>query len=360
MKARLVKAGLAAVLALGLAFAQKVTLVGAGSTFVYPIMAKWGDEYTKLTKGQVTVNYQSIGSGGGIRQFLERTVHFGASDAPLDDARMKTVRERFKTNALNIPVTLGAVVVTYNLPGVKESLNLTGEVVADIFLGKIKTWNDPKIQELNPKVKLPRLPITVVHRSDGSGTTYVFVDYLSKVSSEWASKVGRGTSVEWPTGIGGKGNEGVAGAVKQSPGTIGYVELTYALQNKLPYAAIQNRASGKFILPTQDAIREASNVPMPGDARVSITDTTNPKGYPISGFTYALLYEKLEVNKAVKSEAEARALVRFLKWVLEDGQAFAGPLKYVPLGEIPIKRAKALLSRVTYQGKPIGKEILGR
>jgi len=349
-----------AALALGLGLAQQVTLVGAGSTFVYPIMAKWGDEYNKLTKGQVRVNYQSIGSGGGIRQFLEQTVHFGATDAPLADAQMKEVRDRFKTGALNIPVTLGAVVVTYNLPGVRESLNFTGELVADIFLGKVKTWNDPRIQELNPNVKLPPLPITVVHRSDGSGTTYIFVDYLSKVSSEWASKVGRGTSVQWPTGIGAKGNEGVAGAVKQSPGAIGYVELTYAVQNNLPYGAVQNRASGKFILPTLESIREASNVPLPGDARVSITDTKSPNGYPISGFVYVLLYEKLEVNKAVKSEAEARALVEFLKWALEDGQNFAEPLKYVRLGAIPVERAHALLSRTTYQGKPIGKEILGR
>lgn len=352
-------AGLA-VLGLGLGLAQQVTLVGAGSTFVYPLMAKWGDEYTKLAKGQVRVNYQSIGSGGGIRQFLEQTVHFGASDAPLSDAQMRDVRARFKTTALNIPVTLGAVVVTYNLPGVREALNLTGEVLAEVFFGRIKTWNDPRIQELNPKVKLPPLPITVVHRSDGSGTTYIFVDYLSKVAPEWAEKVGRGTSVEWPTGIGAKGNEGVAGAVRQSPGGIGYVELTYAVQNNLPYAAILNRASGKFILPTPNSIREASNVPLPGDARVSITDTKSPNGYPISGFSYVLLYEKLDANKAVKSEAEARALVRFLKWVLEDGQAFAEPLKYVRLGEIPNERAHALLSRVTYQGKPIGKEILGR
>ncbi len=350
---------LVALVALGLALAQPVTLVGAGSTFVYPLMAKWGDEYNKLTKGQVRINYQSIGSGGGIRQFLEQTVHFGASDAPLSDAQMKEVRSRFKTSALNLPVTLGAVVVTYNLPGLKEPLNLTGEVVAEIFMGKIEVWNDPKIQSLNPQAKLPPLPITVVRRSDGSGTTYIFSDYLSKVSPEWAKQVGRGTSLEWPKGIGAKGNEGVAGVVRQSPGAIGYVELTYAVQNNLPYAAVQNR-SGRFILPTLDSIREASNVPLPGDARVSITDTRSPTGYPIAGFVYVLLYEKLDVNKAVKTEAEARALVEFLKWALEEGQTFAEPLKYVRLGEIPRERARALLARVTYQGKPIGKEILSR
>ncbi|UZX16047.1 phosphate ABC transporter substrate-binding protein PstS [Thermus sp. PS18] len=336
-----------------------ITLVGAGATFPYPLMAKYGDEYTRLTGGKVRINYQSIGSGGGIRQFLEQTVHFGASDAPLSDQVMKDVRTRFKSNALNIGYALGAVVPVYNLPGIRETLRFTGPVLADIYLGKIKTWNDPALQGLNPNVKLPPLPITVVHRSDGSGTTYVWVDYLSKVSPEWASKVGRGTSVQWPVGVGGKGNEGVAGVVKQTPGAIGYVEVTYAKQNNLSYGAVQNK-SGRFILADLPSIKAAANVPLPGDMRVSITDTSEPSGYPIASFTYLLLYEDLSANKAVKSEAEARALVEFVKWILTDGQKYNEPLTYGALASVPQQRALALLSRVTYQGKPIGKEITGR
>lgn len=342
------------------AWAQStITLVGAGATFPYPLMAKYADEYTRLTGGKVRINYQSIGSGGGIRQFLEQTVHFGASDAPLSDQVMKDVRTRFKTNALNIAYALGAVVPVYNLPGVREPLRFTGPVLADIYLGKIKTWNDPALQELNPNVKLPPLPITVVHRSDGSGTTYVWADYLSKVSPEWAQKVGRGTSLQWPVGVGGKGNEGVAGVVKQTPGAIGYVEVTYAKQNNLSYGAVQNK-SGRFILADLPSIKAAANVPLPGDMRVSITDTAAPDGYPIASFTYLLLYEDLSVNKAVKNEAEARALVEFVKWILTDGQKYNEPLTYGALASVPQQRALALLSRVTYQGKPIGKEITGR
>jgi len=357
---RKVQAVLAIMALAGAALAQQtITLVGAGATFPYPLMAKYADEYTKLTGGKVRINYQSIGSGGGIRQFLEQTVHFGASDAPLDDARMKEVRDRFKTNALNIGYALGAVVPAYNLPGIKETLRFSGPVLADIYLGKIKTWNDPALQELNPDVKLPPLPITVVHRSDGSGTTYVWVDYLSKVSSEWAQKVGRGTSVQWPVGVGGKGNEGVAGVVKQTPGAIGYVELTYAKQNNLAYGAVKNKA-GRFILADLASIKAAANVPLPGDMRVSITDTAAPDGYPIASFTYLLLYENLSVNKAVKSEEEARALVEFVKWVLTDGQKFNEPLTYGALSPVAQQRALALLSRTTYGGKAIGKEIVGR
>ncbi|BBL81346.1 phosphate ABC transporter substrate-binding protein PstS [Thermus thermophilus] len=351
---------LTAVALTGLGLAQgTITLVGAGATFPYPLMAKYADEYTRLTGGKVRINYQSIGSGGGIRQFLEQTVHFGASDAPLDDLRLKEVRDRFKTNALNIGYALGAVVPTYNLPGVKEPLRFTGPVLADIYLGKIKTWNDPALQGLNPGVKLPPLPITVVHRSDGSGTTYVWTDYLSKVSPEWAQKVGRGTSVQWPVGVGGKGNEGVAGVVKQTPGAIGYVEVTYAKQNNLAYGAVRNKA-GRFILADLASIRAAANVPLPGDMRVSLTDTAAPDGYPIASFTYLLLYENLSVNKAVKSEEEARALVEFVKWILTDGQKYNEPLTYGALSPVAQQRALALLSRVTYEGKPIGKEIVGR
>uniref|UniRef100_A0A831UHS2 Phosphate-binding protein n=1 Tax=Thermus islandicus TaxID=540988 RepID=A0A831UHS2_9DEIN len=358
MRAKGVLLAWVALAGLGLA-QQTLTLVGAGATFPYPLMAKYADEYTRLTGGKVRVNYQSIGSGGGIRQFLEQTVHFGASDAPLDDGRLKEVRERFKTQALNLAYALGAVVPVYNLPGVKEPLRFTGPVLADIYLGKVKTWNDPALQELNPGVKLPPLPITVVHRSDGSGTSYVFTDYLTKVSREWAQKVGRGTSVEWPVGVGGKGNEGVAGMVRQTPGAIGYVELTYAKQNSLAYGAVRNKA-GRFLLADLASIKAAANVPLPGDMRVSLTDTAAPDGYPIASFTYLLLYENLSVNKAVKSEAEARALVEFVKWILTEGQRYNEPLTYGALSPVAQQRALALLARVTYEGKPLGKEIVGR
>nr|WP_033399213.1 phosphate ABC transporter substrate-binding protein PstS [Thermus islandicus] len=358
MRARGVLLAWVALAGLGLA-QQTLTLVGAGATFPYPLMAKYADEYTRLTGGKVRVNYQSIGSGGGIRQFLEQTVHFGASDAPLDDGRLKEVRERFKTQALNLAYALGAVVPVYNLPGVKEPLRFTGPVLADIYLGKVKTWNDPALQELNPGVKLPPLPITVVHRSDGSGTSYVFTDYLAKVSREWAQKVGRGTSVEWPVGVGGKGNEGVAGVVRQTPGAIGYVELTYAKQNSLAYGAVRNKA-GRFVLADLASMKAAANVPLPGDMRVSLTDTAAPDGYPIASFTYLLLYENLSVNKAVKSEAEARALVEFVRWILTEGQKYNEPLTYGALSPVAQQRALALLARVTYEGKPLGKEIVGR
>lgn len=358
MRARGVLLAWVALAGLGLA-QQTLTLVGAGASFPYPLMAKYADEYTRLTGGKVRVNYQSIGSGGGIRQFLGQTVHFGASDAPLDDGRLKEVRERFKTQALNLAYALGAVVPVYNLPGVKEPLRFTGPVLADIYLGKVKIWNDPALQELNPGVKLPSLPITVVRRSDGSGTSYVFTDYLTKVSREWAQKVGRGTSLEWPVGLGGKGNEGVAGVVRQTPGAIGYVELTYAKQNSLAYGAVRNKA-GRFVLVDLASMKAAANVPLPGDMRVSLTDTAAPDGYPIASFTYLLLYENLSVNKAVKSEAEARALVEFVRWILTEGQKYNEPLTYGALSPVAQQRALALLARVTYEGKPLGKEIVGR
>ncbi len=359
MKKGWLKAALAAAgtLLLGAGLAQQVSLTGAGATFPFPLYAKYFDEYAKLTG--VRVNYQSIGSGGGIRQLFEQTVHFGASDAPLTDAQLKEARTRFGTTILHIPTALGAVVPVYNLPGVTETLRFTGPLLVDIFLGKIKRWDDPAIAQLNPGVRLPPLPITVVHRSDGSGTTYVWTDFFSKVSSEWAQKVGRGTSVQWPTGIGGKGNEGVAGAVRQTPGALGYVEVTYAIQNRLAYGTVQNR-SGRFIKADLPAIREAANVPLPGDARVSLTDTASPAGYPIASFTYILIYEKAEANKAIKSQAEARALAELLKWVVTEGQRFNEPLTYGALPKVAQERALALLSRMTYQGKPMGKEVVGR
>ncbi len=336
----------------GLVFAQSLT--GAGATFPYPLYAKMFDEYNKLTG--IKVNYQSIGSGGGIRQLSERTVNFAGSDAFLSDEQMKDIKAKTGATVLHIPMALGAVVPTYNLPGVSKTLNFTGPLLADIFLNKVKTWNDPAIQQLNPDAKLPPLPITVVHRSDGSGTTFIWVDYLSKVSREWAQTVGRGTSVQWPTGLGGKGNEGVAGVVRQTPGAIGYVELIYAKQNKMPHGAVQNKA-GRFVLASLAATSEAASVVLPGDARVSITDTASPSGYPVAGFTWILIYDKLEL--VTKSEAEAREVVKLINWMLTDGQKIHETLDYGALPGVADTRAKSLLSRVTYQGKPIGKEIVG-
>lgn len=339
----------------------QVSLTGAGATFPFPVLSKYFDEYLKVTNNQVRVNYQSIGSGGGQRQFIEQTVHFGASDNPFNDQQMAEIRRNTGSPALNIPFVLGAVVPTYNLPGVTQRLNFTGEVLADIFLGNIKTWNDPAIAKLNEGVRLPPLPITVVHRSDGSGTTFVWTDYLTKVSPEWAQKVGRGNSVNWlaPNKVGGRGNEGVAGVVRNTPGAIGYNEVTYAVQNRILFGAVQNRA-GRFVAADLPAIAAAANVVLPGDARVSLTNTQAPDGYPIASFSYLLVYEQLDKNKAFKSEAEARAFVQLLKWIVTEGQKYNEPLTYGRLTETAQARALALISRITYQGKPIGREIVGR
>lgn len=333
----------------GLSLAQSLT--GAGATFPYPLYAKYFDEYAKLTG--VKVNYQSIGSGGGIRQFIEQTVSFGASDAPMTDEQIKDARTASGgSNVLHIPTALGAVVPIYNIPGVSAVLKFDANTLAGIFLGTIKTWNDPALVKLNPEAKLPPLPITVVHRSDGSGTTFVWVDYLTKVSPEWARQVGRGTSVAWPVGLGGKGNEGVAGVVRQTPGSIGYVEAIYARQNKISYGAVQNK-SGKFIQADLPSIRLAANVVLPGDARVSITDTPEPGGYPIASFTYILLYQQADKNKAIKSEADARALSDLIYWILNDGQKYNEGLEYGRLPEVAKARGMSLLSKMTYNGKAL-------
>ncbi len=339
----------------------QVSLTGAGATFPFPVLSKYFDEYLKVTNNQVRVNYQSIGSGGGQRQFIEQTVHFGVSDNPFNDQQMADIRKNTGSPALNIPFVLGAVVPTYNLPGVTQRLNFTGEVLADIFLGNIKNWNDPAIAALNPNVRIPPLPITVVHRSDGSGTTFVWTDYLTKVSPEWAQKVGRGNSVNWipANKVGGRGNEGVAGVVRNTPGAIGYNEVTYAVQNNIQFGAVRNRA-GRFMVAELPAITAAANVVLPGDARVSLTNTQAPDGYPVSSFAYMLVYEQLDKNKAFKSEAEARAFVQLLKWIVTEGQKFNEPLTYARLTDAAQARALAMISRITYQGKPIGKEVVGQ
>ncbi|MBI3507712.1 MAG: phosphate ABC transporter substrate-binding protein PstS [Proteobacteria bacterium] len=321
MNIRLKSAGaavLAAGLSLGSARAQQITINGAGATFPYPIYSKWFDEYHKAHAG-VQINYQSIGSGGGIRQVTEGTVDFGATDGPMSDEQIGKVKGKI----LHIPTVLGAVVPTFNVEGVSE-LNLSGAVLADIFLGKITKWNDPAIAKLNKDAKLPDAPITVVHRSDGSGTTFVFVDYLSKVSKEWETKVGRATSVNWPAGLGGKGNEGVAGLVKQTPNALGYNELIYAVQNDIKYASVQNK-SGNFVKADLASVSAAAaGVKMPKDYRVSITDGAGAKAYPISSFTWLLVYEQ---NAAPKG----RILKDFLGWMLDGGQKMASDLHYAPL-----------------------------
>ena len=342
---------IAALLALGLALAAPLTLTGAGATFPYPLYAKYFAVYQKLTG--VRVNYQSIGSGGGVRQLFAQTVHFGASDAPLSDAKVAEFKKRFKTEVVHVPTALGAVAVVYNLPGVQEPLKFTGELLAEVFLGKVRTWNDPKIAELNPGVRLPPLPVTVVHRSDGSGTTFVFTEYLAKVSPAWRERVGFGKSVSWPTGLGGKGNEGVAGMVRQTPGAIGYVELVYALQNKIPFAALKNRA-GRFVLPSLASVKAAAALSdFPPDARVSLTDTPAPEGYPIASFTWILVYQDMAKNRAFKSRAQAEALAELLWWIVHDGQAYNEPLHYARLPEVAVRVTEKNLRALTFGGEPL-------
>jgi len=292
---------------------------GAGATFPYPIYSKWFDDYAKVDPS-VRFNYQSIGSGGGQKQILAQTVDFGASDGPMSDENLSKAPGKI----LHLPTVAGAVVMTYNLPG-NPALKLDGETIADIFLGKIKKWNDPKIAASNPGAKLPENEIVVVHRSDGSGTTFIFTDYLSKVSAEWKQKAGNNTSVNWPTGIGGKGNEGVSGQVKQTPGAIGYVELIYAVQNKMPYAEVKN-AAGQFVKPSIESVTAAlGTANIPDDFRFSMTNAPGESAYPIAGATWLLVYEQQ------KDPAKGKKLIEFLKWALTKGEGMAKDLNYAPL-----------------------------
>ena len=323
------------------ASAQDNTLLGAGSTFVNPLFSKIFSQYTPSK-----VNYQSIGSGAGISQLTNKTVDFGDSDAPLNADQTA----KMSAPVLHIPMTAGAVVVTYNLPGITTPLNLNGKDLADIYLGKITKWNSPEIAASNKGVNLPDMPIVVVHRSDGSGTSFIFTDYLTKVNTEWASKVGKASAVNWPAGLGGKGSEGVAGLVKQTPGGICYVELAYAIQNKMPFANIQNK-SGKYIAPTIEATTLASNVQIPADSKVSITNTDNAKGYPIASFTWALIYK--EQNYGGRSKERATALVKLLWYNIHEGQKQCAPLNYAPLSKSAVKVAEQILKSATFDGKSI-------
>jgi phosphate transport system substrate-binding protein len=313
-------------LALGLSAALaangQTQINGAGASFPFPIYTKWFSEYGKL-HSDVQINYQSIGSGGGIRQLTAQTVFFGATDGPMNEEQLKGAPGAI----LHFPTVLGGVVPIYNVEGVTAPLKFSGKVLADIILGKITKWNDPAIAALNAGVKLPATDITVAHRSDGSGTTYIFVDYLSKVSPEFKEKVGVNTSVNWPVGVGGKGNEGVAGLVKQTPGTIGYVELIYAIQNKIPYGSVQN-ADGEFLQASLESVTAAASgatKSMPADFRVSITNAPGKGAYPISSFTWLLFYEN------PTDKAKAKVMVDFLKWALTDGQKYCAELGYAPL-----------------------------
>ncbi len=320
------------------------TLLGAGSTFVYPLFSKQFSEYNKKTG--LKINYQSIGSGGGILQLTNKTVDFGDSDAPLNEEQA----QKMGVPVLHIPMCSGAVVISYNLPEVKDTLKLTPEVLADIFLGKITKWNDPKIATINAGVTLPGSTIVIAHRSDGSGTSNIFTDYLSKVSEEWKSKVGKGSSVNWPIGLGGKGNEGVAGLIKQTPGAIGYIELAYAIQNKMAFAQIKNK-SGNFISPSIASTSAAGNIQLPEDAKVFLTNTEATDGYPISGFTWALIYK--DQNYAKRSESRAQNLAKLLWWNIHEGQQYCEALHYAPLSPAVVSVAEKILKSANYNGKAL-------
>ena len=325
-------------------FGQSGALTGAGSTFVNPLMSKWSKEYHTLHP-EVQINYQSIGSGGGRQQFLAKTVAFGASDAPLTDEQI--AQAGGAANVVHIPVTQGSVVISYNLPGVPKQVRFSADTIAGIFLGTIKMWNDPKIAADNPGLSLPAWPLLVVHRSDGSGTTDIFTDYLSKVSPDWKSKVGRGTSVQWPTGIGGQGNEGVANQVKNTKGGVGYIELAYAKQNKMPYGSVKNQA-GNYVEPDPTYVTDAaaSMKNLPADLRFSITDQPGPWAYPIAGSTWILLY------KNQPDPARGKLVTQFVEWAITDGQKYGSELDYAVLAKNLVQKSQAALRAVECGGKP--------
>ena len=335
---------LAALLVVALAtavslYSQASLLInGAGATFPYPIYSKWFDEYHKA-HSNIQINYQSVGSGAGIKQVTEGTVDFGASDGPMNDEQMKAYQDKRGSSILHFPTVLGADVPTYNIPGVSATLNFTPEALAGIFLGRVTKWNDPLIADANKGVSLPNKDIVVIHRSDGSGTTYIWTDYLSKVSEDWKNKVGKGTSINWPVGLGGKGNEGVTGLIKQTPNSMGYVELIYAAQNHIPYGSVKN-ASGVFVkadLAGVSAAAAGAAKTMPEDFRVSITNAPGKAAYPISSFTWLLIPAKFS------DTAKRDAIKQFVKWAITDGQGAVEALSYAKLPkEVVAKELKAI------------------
>lgn len=323
----------------------QMLLNGAGATFPYPIYSKWFSVYAQVNPS-VRFNYQAVGSGAGIRQISEQTVDFGASDAPMTEQQMKDARGG---RIFHFPMVLGAVVLTYNLPGIGSGLRFSGPILADIFLGKITSWNDPRLSYLNPGVKLPQEDIIVVHRSDGSGTTNIFTSYLGSVNPGWASRVGHGTSVNWPVGLGGKGNQGVTGQVKNTSGSLGYVELAYAVTNHLPHAVLRNRA-GSFVEATLDSTSAAAAGAarsMPSDFRITIVNQPGKETYPIAGFTWLLVY-KNQTNKA-----KGEALVNYLWWAIHQGQEYTKDLLYAPLPPPVVKLEEEQIRAISYQGKPL-------
>jgi len=324
----------------GGAYAQQILINAAGATFPYPIYSKWFDEYHKKFPN-LAFNYQSIGSGGGIKQVTEGTVDFGATDGPMNDMQVKEFRDKHHFGILHFPTVLGADVPVYNVAGVNTDLNFTPEAMAGIFLGKITKWNDPELVKANPGAKLPAYDIVVVHRSDGSGTTYIWTDYLSKVSKEWETKAGRGTSVNWPVGLGGKGNEGVSGQVQQTPNSIGYVELIYAIQNKMKTGKVKNSA-GSYVSASLASVTAAaaSLKEMPEDFRVSITNAPGKDAYPISSFTWLLIPEK------IMDPTKDKAIKGFLSWMLTEGQNSAEPLAYARLPKSVVEKEMKAISKI--------------
>ncbi len=316
-----------------------ISITGAGATFPNPIYSKWFDEYGKQNPG-VQINYQSLGSGAGVRQVTDGTVDFGATDGPMNAEQIAAFEEARGTKILHLPTVLGAVVPTYNIPGVDAQLNFTAEALAGIYLGKITKWNDPAIAGPNPDVKLPDVEIVVVHRSDGSGTTFIWTDFLSKVSPDWAAGPGNATSISWPVGLGGKGNDGVSGLVQQTPNSIGYVEMIYAIQTGMPSGLVQN-SSGNFMAPTLDAITAAADgIEMPADFRVSITNPPGENAYPVASFTWLLVPEEIE-------DATTReTLVAFLNWMLTEGQQIAPSLDYAPLPQSVIDLERPAIATI--------------
>jgi len=342
----LVLAAAAALAAAGPLAAQNIRITGAGATFPYPIYSKWVLEYTSL-HNNIQINYAAIGSGGGIRQFSDHTVAFGATDGPMTDSMIGAVNG----NVIHIPTVLGSVVPTYNIPGVTQQLKFTGDLLAGIFLGQITNWNDSRIAAVNPGVSLPNQDIVVVHRSDGSGTTYIWTDYLSKVNSEWSRRVGKATSVNWPVGLGGQGNPGVAATVSRTPGAIGYVELIYAIQNRIPYGTVRNR-SGNFIQAslastTAAAAGAMASIGADTDFRISITDPDGADAYPIASFTWLLL------PKQMSDPVTARPLLEFVWWATHDGQRFTEALDYASLPAPVVRLIEARLKSITLNGTPV-------
>ena len=349
--AAIIIAGLGILSVLNIAHAQQVTLNGAGATFPFPLIDEWRVDY-QTVKPDVNINYQSIGSGGGIKQFTEKTVDFGATDAPLTPEEIQQA-----PNAVHIPETIGSVVPAYNLP--VEGLKLTGPILADIFLGNITKWNDPKIQEINPDLTLPAEDIVVVHRSDGSGTTYVWTDYLSNVSQAWNQQLGKGKSIEWPVGVGAPGNEGVANSINTTPNSIGYVELAYALTTGMKHAAVQNQA-GNFIqgsIDSTEAAVAASAASLPaGDqpwTNVTIVNAPGADSFPIASFSYLLVYKELTDDPGLADKNKAQSLVDFINWAITDGQQLAPDLGYVPLPEQVVQLNQETLRGLTHNGAPL-------